>query len=364
MLARNMGVYVTLLSVLFSTCVTAQEGERAPEPRIEYVDGSSLVDRIAAQLQESVDETAQKLGELERFSSEIDDLTQKDEAAGLVKTLASWAEAGQRGDAKRFCRVLNSDAKSRDSGITQIPEFGDFSTDALEKPFRFEQRDVPLQISDESVNKLADVFAEGLSDTATHLRRLGFEKELNEVLSIDGVKMRNVFSSYSLIESLYRRAAATSEKEGQRFLAKLYYQAENQLSAALSEDADFSEFRKFSPAELTTDIKFGSIEAMDVTKELPKSVDAAISKLSEIYGGKNVGTIRATLRRHLRRDGFTQKVVDGIFHDSRTTKEALVRVFDAGTPPPSLEAAVEGVLRETITKQASLIDGLTHGMSG
>jgi hypothetical protein len=97
---------------------------------------------------------------------------------------------------------------------------------------------LPKEINARTViEQLSDALAEGRRESGKHLSRLGFATEVEEIQRLDNTQLF-AFSSDTMIETLYRRAEAQSEGEGDRFLAVLYNDAKK-TSAALAIDPDF-----------------------------------------------------------------------------------------------------------------------------
>ncbi|MCA8993699.1 MAG: hypothetical protein KDA88_17045 [Planctomycetaceae bacterium] len=204
---------------------------------------------------------------------------------------------------------------------------------------------------DQAIRSIATLLHDGAVNAEDQLKQLGFGNEIQRMREIDGARLQMDFSAFSMIESLYRRALVSSKDDANRFLAKLYQQQKGSF-ASIQSDSSFDDIRGFNANGV---VNFGSVEAAR-SIAVPENVRDGINKLAEIYAGGHVGAIRPLLLSTMGKEGFDNAKIDQILLDSESTSQALTRLIDAGTPPPTPEDAVRVLLQETIKDNSSLVE--------
>lgn len=203
--------------------------------------------------------------------------------------------------------------------------------------------------------QLAETLAAGRRDTAAHLKRLGFQAEVERITTIDGNAL-HTFSSRSMIESLYRRVELKTKGEGERFLAVLYNDARTQ-SLGIDQDPAFAHLRRFSADDLKRPFEFAdpaaALRNAAARPALPAALESAIAKLAEFYSGRHLSQARGILRRVLRKDGFGSRNIDAAIAEEKTARDVLRRLFTEGTPPPRIDTALREVMRATMSQSAA-----------
>jgi hypothetical protein len=214
----------------------------------------------------------------------------------------------------------------------------------------------PVQVDIEKViAELGNALSLGRQETARRLSGLGFANELGELQRLDGNVLQS-FSSETMIETLYRRAQATSQTEGDRFLAKLIADA-GKSSAVIATDPQFQPLRRFDAADLARPITFAPFNSLDdaaISKPLPAVAEKAIGLLAEHYSGGHLARARAVFLRNLKAPGFDSGKFEEALAHSSDSRKAIIRLLTDGLPPPRMETALRNILHEAKESSAAL----------
>lgn len=205
-----------------------------------------------------------------------------------------------------------------------------------------------------AVRKLAEALTTSRNNTYAQLSRIGFGDEVNRLQS-PGASQLHSFSSLSIIEGLYQRAAANGD--GDRLLAVLHQHAAAH-SAQMAIDPDFAHLRRFAVDDLDLKkrpIQFAPPEALSAVRPpLPPAAEQAIVKLSQHYGGRGLAQARLVILQNFKKEGFDKAVFEKALRDSSSPEDAIRRILHAGTPPPSETVALRTLLKEAAAASAAL----------
>jgi hypothetical protein len=214
----------------------------------------------------------------------------------------------------------------------------------------------PVQVDiSKVIAELGNALSLGRQQTAQRLAGLGFAKELGDLQQLDGNVLQS-FSSETMIETLFRRAQATSQTEGDRFLAKLIADA-GKSSAAIATDPQLEPLRRFNAADLARPIIFaplGSLDDAAIGKPLPAVAEKAIGVLAEHYSGGHLARAREVFLRNLQKPGFDSGKFEQALAHSPDSRKAIIRMLADGLPPPRLETALRNILHDAKESSAAL----------
>jgi hypothetical protein len=175
---------------------------------------------------------------------------------------------------------------------------------------------------------------------------------VDQILSVDGHQLHDV-SADELILEVYRRAEAQAAGQGERLLAYLYRNGEAEFGAMRTDPA-FESVRAIA-AQLAPDFdprtfRFATAQSAAAVP-VSNALAGAIGQLAYVYAQPNLSQLRGLAVRHFRKPGFS---FERALVESTSTRDAIVRMFEQGTPPPRPEAAAESILRETLEFNGAL----------
>ena len=281
-----------------------------------------------------------------------------DPVYSIVSDLYARAETKDAGSGTRFLAKLHRDVWRRSPEVSKAPIFKplfDVSTADIRRRISFaETARVSLESPEALIRKLSDVFAQSGNETVLRLSQLGFDKEVQHMRRIDGVNIDGSLSARAYITRLVQRAEMANPGTGGDQVLKILFDDRSKVSAALREDPAFAKYKAAPAVKLVAPIELSS--ASEVKLKLPPSSEAAIQKLAEVYSGKQIASMRATLVRNLNNTAFNERVFEQIVTESGTSREVIRKAIDAGTPPPSPEKALEGIIKDTGVKRAAFIE--------
>jgi hypothetical protein len=214
----------------------------------------------------------------------------------------------------------------------------------------------------------------GQVQTADRLRRLGFEAQVDEALTLDN-GLRYHFSSRTLIETLHQRAElADPGVGGDRFLRVLYDDAASQ-SAQLATDPEFRWLRDRFPADEVDlsrrPLRFASMAELAAAPSLPLSdnVSRAVAKIADSFAEPHTSRIRHAMIQRLNLGNHALRSFEQAIASSSSRTDAIRNVLAQHLPPPQVQAALRRVLGDLRgfsaahsldDSLASIMDALSH----
>ena len=208
----------------------------------------------------------------------------------------------------------------------------------------------PSEMGSQIIGAISDALKKSREEIGKKLSDLGFGQQVDEILRLDDHPIQS-FSPQTMVETLYRRAEAGRQGDGDRFLAVLWNDA-RKSSAAIDKDPDFEPFRKYKTEQLKEAFIFAPLAAGDLTPLKPV-VEKAIGVLSEHYSGGHLARVNGLFLRFLEKPGFNQSRFESALAQSKSTREAIARLLEVGTPPPAKEAALLKIMADTHASSAS-----------
>lgn len=203
------------------------------------------------------------------------------------------------------------------------------------------------------VGQVSESFGAGHAETTRRLRDAGLGEVLDDIARVDGQQLHDI-SSDAVLEEVVRRAEAHTAGQGERVAAYLYQEAAADFGA-MRTDPGFEELRGVLARTAAADLdprrfRFASAMAARNTT-LPPLVQRAVQQLATVYSGPNLSSFRALAQRTFRGQYLD---FDGIAARSASSEDAIVRLFEASTPPPTPTEAAEAMLRETVAANGAL----------
>jgi len=207
--------------------------------------------------------------------------------------------------------------------------------------------------ADDVVDSLAATLEDGRQQTAQALRAAGLGSVVDDIVRLDGFQVHDL-SADALLAEVYRRAEAHTPGQGQRVLAHLYSNVAANYGAVASDPA-FHDLRavvaRAAPGTLAPE-RFQFAGAGPSQLRFPASVDRAVNQLAYVYAQPNLSQLRSLTLMHFQRAGFD---FDRIVAESQNSRDAIARMVRRGTPPPSAEEALEGIMRATLDNNGALV---------
>ncbi len=207
------------------------------------------------------------------------------------------------------------------------------------------------------ISTMADALAAGRISVEEQLKRLGFGKVVAEAnKGVGGIHNYAGFSSRTLLEYAYRSAESGTAGDGNRFLAVLRADAAKR-SAGIATDPQISFLSSYSQADLKQPFNFSPVDSSDRSlraKQITPTVDKAIVILSDHLSDQGIGRARVHILRHFQKPGFTSETFEKILLESASIKEALIKSYNAGLPPPTAQKASVNLLKEFSSRSGSL----------
>ena len=210
--------------------------------------------------------------------------------------------------------------------------------------------------ADDVVEHLVETLGDGRQVMAETLRRVGLAEVVDDIVRVDGFQAYDL-SSEALVREVYRRAEAETGGQGERVLAYLYKEAELEFGT-VKDDPAFSRIRaraaeltELSPQSLDpANFRFASAQAA-ARVEVSPALNRAIQQLSYVYAQPHLSQLRGLAAKHFRAPRFNY---DRALAESNSSRDAIARMFQTGTPPPRAEVAAEAILRETLAQNGAL----------
>lgn len=201
---------------------------------------------------------------------------------------------------------------------------------------------------DDVIAEVSDSLSNGYKSATRSFRSIpGLTSIVDDISSVGGFQYHD-FSSETLLTELYRRAEAGAPGQGEKLLAYLYRHGAKEYGSFVTEPA-FESVRKVA-AELPSDfngsfLRFASAEAAQGVKISSPVLEAAVTQLAYAYGDGNLPHLRSIALRAFENPNFS---FERAVAESKSTRDAIARMFDSGLPPPSAEVAGERLMRETL----------------
>lgn len=206
----------------------------------------------------------------------------------------------------------------------------------------------------EAIRKLAEHLSERRGSMLQALALAGFQEEV-QALRQQVRGQIDTFSADSILENFYRRAEAAEVGQGNRLLALLYHQAAAR-SAAVRDDPTLRKLgQSFGPEAARRPYRLATQAALEAMPRAPLSpaAEAAVASLSDFHGARGLAASKAAILRAFEKPGFDVRTVERTLATSRTTEEALRKLIDAGTPPPTTEAALRRLMLRAFSASAA-----------
>lgn len=206
---------------------------------------------------------------------------------------------------------------------------------------------------DDLVAQVSESFSMGHAETIQHLRGARLGEVVDDITRVDGQQLHDI-SADAVLEEVVRRAEAHTTGQGERVAAYLYTDAEAKFGAVRTDPA-FEELRGVVARTAAADLdpsrfRFASA-AVARNTQLPPLVQRAVQQLATVYSGPNLSSFRGLAQRTFRGQHVD---FDGIAARSSSSQDAIVRLFEESTPPPTPVEAAEEMLRETVARSGAL----------